>query len=186
MARHIEHIQLDKSEDFVLSVMNNYLQKNGFTVSEQNGESVYRTGNNYPDGYRYLKWSYANGVLKLEAWMKGLFGKECNLKGLLHYDRKTLYRQSLEDLTAALQQTAPVHSTDSDRMAVLSLLLGILAIIILKPVFCLIFATLSLILAQIGLHSNKAGWAKMGRICAIVSLLTTSIICLMGIFQHII
>lgn len=184
MARHIENIQLDKSDDFVHSVMNNYLQKNGFILSDLKGESVYRAGDRFSEGYRYLKWSYANGVLKLEAWLKGPFGRESSLKGLLFYDRKTLYKNSLEDLMAALQQTAPVHSTDNERMAVMSLLLGILAFIIMNPVFCVIFATLSITLAQIGLRSNKSGWAKAGRICAIVSLLTTSILCLTNIFAQ--
>ena len=184
MARHIEHIHLDKSDEFVLSVMNNYLQKNGFILSDWKGESVYRAGDRFSEGYRYLKWSYVNGVLNLEVWLIGLFGRECSLKGLFLYDRKTLYKHSLEDLMAALQQTAPVHSTDNERMAVLSLLLGILAFLVMHPVFCVILAALSLTLAQIGLKSNKSAWAKIGRICATVSLLTTSIICLMSFCTH--
>ncbi len=182
MARHIEHIHLDKPDDFVLTVMNNYLQKNGFSLSDLKGESVYRTGDRFSEGYRYLKWSYTNGVLNLEAWLRGPFGGECNLNGIIHYDRKVLYKQSLEDLLATLKQTAPVHDTDSERMAVLSLLLGIMAFICFNPVLCVIFAVLSLTLAQIGLHSGRAGWAKAGRICSTVSLLTTSIVCLMNLF----
>jgi len=182
MARYIERIQLDKPDDFVLTVMNNYLQKNGFMVSELKNETVYRTGNRLSDGYRYLKWSYVNGVLNLEAWLAGPFGLEYNLKGVLLYDRKTLYHQSLEDLKASLQQIAPVHSVDNERMAVISLLLGILALIILNPIFCLIFAILSATLAEVGLKSNKSGLARAGRICATVSLLTTSVISLINFY----
>lgn len=182
MARYFERIQLDKPDDFVLTVMNNYLQKNGFIVSDLKNETVYRAGNRFWDGYRYLKWSYVNGVLNLEAWLAGPFGLEYNLTGILLYDRKTLYHQSLEDLRASLQQIVPVHSVDNERMAVISLLLGILALIIMNPVFCLIFAILSVTLAEIGLKSNKSGLAKAGRICATVSLLTTSIISLMNLY----
>ncbi len=182
MARYIEHIHLDKPDDFVLTVMNNYLQKNGFIITDLKNESVYRAGNRFSEGYRNLKWSYVNGVLNLEAWLDGPFGLECNLKGLFLYNRKILYYQSLEDLMAALQQVAPVHSVDNDRMAVISLLLGILAFIIMNPVFCLIFAILSTTLAEVGLKSNKSGLAKAGRICSIVSLLTTSIISLMNLY----
>lgn len=176
MARYREHIQLDKPEDFVHTVMNNYLQKNGFIIIDLKNESVYCAGNHFTERSRYLKWSYVNGVLNLEAWLGGPFGLEYSLNGVFLYARKTLYYQSLEDLRAALQQAAPVHSVDNERMAVISLLLGILAFIIMNPIFCLIFATLSTSLAEVGLQSNKSGLAKAGRICAIVSLLTTIVI----------
>lgn len=181
MARHIEHIHLDKPDDFVLSVMNNYLQKNGFTLSERKEESVYRAGDHFLDGFRYIKWSYTNGVLNLEAWLAGPFGSEWNLKGYIGYAQKRLYRRSLEQLTAALQQTAPVYSTDGRKAAIFSFVFGVLALICMNPAFCIIFAAVSTSLAQIGLISNLSGWAKAGRICAIVSLLTTSIICLMDL-----
>lgn len=182
MARHIEHIQLDKPDDFVLSVMNNYLQKNGFVMSDLKGESVYRAGDRFSDGYRYLKWSYTEGALKLEAWLRGPFGSECNLKGPLHFDKKVLYRHSLEELIAALQQTAPLHKSNHEIAAISSLIFGVFAFISFHPVLCVIFATIAVTLAKIGLRSGKAGWAKAGRICATVSLLTTSIVCLMNLY----
>ncbi len=182
MARYTEQIQLDKPEEFVLSVMNNYLQKNGFIMSDLKSESVYRAGDRYSDGYRYLKWSYVNGVLKLEAWIQGPFGMECNFNGFLHYDRKVLYKHSLEKLIAKMQEKSPTYTASYERCAWLAFATGVLAFICFNPIICIIFAPVSVTLARIGLRSNRAGWAKAGRICAIVSLLTTSIVSFMNLY----
>lgn len=182
MARYTEQIQLDKPEEFVLSVLNNYLHKNGFVMYDLKSESVYRTGERYSDGYRYLKWSYANGVLKLQAWIEGPFGMECNFNGFLHYDRKILYKHSLEKLIAKLQEKPPAYTTSYERSAWLAFATGVLSFITFNPIVCIVFAPISVTLARIGLHSNRAGWAKVGRICAIVSLLTTSIVSFMNLY----
>jgi len=181
MARHIEHIHLDKPDDFVLSVMNKYLQKNGFSLCDRKGESVYRAGDRYLDGFRYIKWSYIDGTLNLEAWIAGPFDGEWGLKGFVNYSQKQLYKRSLEKLAASLQEIAPVYSNDGRKAALFSFAFGALALVCMNPAFCLVFAPISTSLAQMGLISNLSGWARAGRICAIVSLLTTSIVCLMNL-----
>ena len=62
MARYVKDLVLNKPEDFVTFIMNDYLQKNQFVVSEWKGESAYRTGDALIEGYKYLKWSYENGT----------------------------------------------------------------------------------------------------------------------------
>ena len=74
MARYVKDLVLNKPEDFVTFIMNDYLQKNQFVVSEWKGEPAYRTGDALIEGYKYLKWSYENGTLHLEAWMKSTSG----------------------------------------------------------------------------------------------------------------
>ena len=69
MARYVKDLVLNKPEDFVTFIMNDYLQKNQFVVSEWKGEPAYRTGDAMIEGYKYLKWSYENGTLHLEAWI---------------------------------------------------------------------------------------------------------------------
>ena len=44
MARYVKDLVLNKPEDFVTFIMNDYLQKNQFVVSEWKGEPAYRTG----------------------------------------------------------------------------------------------------------------------------------------------
>lgn len=182
MARHIEQIQLDKPDDFVLSVMNTYLQKNGFVVSDLKNESVYRAGHRFTDGYRYLKWSYSEGALKLEAWIRGPFGCECSLKGPVYYDKKVLYKDSLAELLMALKQQINLQPVEHNKSAMLSLLFGILAFAAFNPLLCIVFAPIAITLAEIGLRSRRTAWARGGRICAIVSLLTTSIVCFMNLY----
>ena len=55
------------------------------------------------EGYKYLKWSYIGGVFHVEAWLKGLSG-EMDLDGFVGTLQKKPYKESLEQLYAALQQ----------------------------------------------------------------------------------
>lgn len=111
MARYIQHIYLNKPDDFVYFIMNDYLQKNQFTLSNWKGEQAYQAGNALTDGYRYLKWSYQNGFLHLEAWLKGNLGGEWDLEGFVGCMMKKPYRESLEQLLVVLQQDIPAPVT---------------------------------------------------------------------------
>lgn len=107
MARYVKDLVLNKPEDFVTFIMNDYLQKNQFVVSEWKGEPAYRTGDALIEGYKYLKWSYANGTLHLEAWLKSTFGKEMGLDGFVGALQKKPYREGLEQLFHVLEQAIP-------------------------------------------------------------------------------
>ena len=74
MARFTKDLTLNKPENFVEFVMNDYLQKNQFSMSDWKGEPAYRAGDAMMEGFKFLKWSYENGVLHVEAWLKGSFG----------------------------------------------------------------------------------------------------------------
>ena len=107
MARYVKDLVLNKPEDFVTFIMNDYLQKNQFVVSEWKGEPAYRTGDALIEGYKYLKWSYENGTLHLEAWMKSTFGKEMGLDGFVGALQKKPYREGLAQLFHVLEQAIP-------------------------------------------------------------------------------
>lgn len=107
MARYIQHIYLNKPDDFVYFIINDYLQKNQFIMSDWKGEPAYQSGNVLTDGLRYLKWSYTDGFLHLEAWIKGNFGEEWDLNGFVGCLMKKPYRESLEELLRILQQEIP-------------------------------------------------------------------------------
>ena len=107
MARYVKDLVLNKPEDFVTFIMNDYLQKNQFVVSEWKGEPAYRTGDALIEGYKYLKWSYENGTLHLEAWMKSTFGKEMGLDGFVGALQKKPYREGIEQLFHVLEQAIP-------------------------------------------------------------------------------
>ena len=52
MARYVKDLVLNKPEYFVTFIMNDYLQKNQFVVSEWKGEPAYRTGDALIEGYK--------------------------------------------------------------------------------------------------------------------------------------
>ena len=136
MARFVKDLVLNKPEEFVTFVMNDYLQKNQFSMSDWKGEPAYRAGDAMLEGYKYLNWSYVNGTLHLEAWLKGTAGKEWDLDGFVAVAQKKPYKTSLEQLFTALQQdlpegqdvtqAVPVKTVDNTGAATAGLVLGIL------------------------------------------------------------
>lgn len=107
MARYIQEVYLNQPDDFVHFIMNDFLQKNGFTMSDWKGEPAYRAGDPMFEGYKYLKWSYNNGMFHLEAWLRGTFGGEWDLEGFVACAQKEPYKNNLKQLIATLQQPIP-------------------------------------------------------------------------------
>ena len=84
----------------VSEIVENYLYRNRYYRTDWNGEPVYLCTDSAEGGHRYLKWSYVNGVVHIEAWMKGTFGGEDDLDG---GGKKKAYKDSLEQLIMQLQ-----------------------------------------------------------------------------------
>lgn len=143
------------------------------------------------DGYfamaRFLKYSYINGVLHLEAWV-GLF-RENALKGFVGSLPKKFYRESLEELLRLLHQPIPqngmdqtgqpvvVQVPDHSGPAVPAMVLGILGIAIglLIPIVGVILSGIAMSLGQRARNSSKYGIARsaviLGTIGMVISLL---------------
>lgn len=195
MARYTQDVVLNKPDDFVAFMMNDYLVKNSFTQYIYNGAAVFRRGDGFFEGFRYLFWYYSNGVLHLEAWLKGPFGGEQGLTGAWAWAIKAAYRSDLEKLIALLQQTLPdpsmmggvmpdgtpapvapipVQTMDNHSNATISLVLGIVCILLCwSPILCILAGSVSIICYRSGKASSKAGQAKAGRICAIIGMSIT-------------
>ncbi len=110
MARYTRDVTLNKPADFVQFMVNDYLQKQAFSLIDYKGEQVFRAGDAMIQGYRYLKWSYNNGIFHLEAWFKGTFGGENGLTGFVGAIPKSVYKDSLEQLITLLQQDIPAQN----------------------------------------------------------------------------
>lgn len=202
MARYVKDLVLNKPEDFVTFIMTDYLQKNQFVVAEWKGEPAYRAGA-LIEGNKYLKWSYENGTLHLEAWMKSIFGKEMGLNGVWGALQKKPYKEGLEQLFHVLEQAVPEVSelemaeaknvtkdatsqakAGSDPVignadaATMALVLGILAfgVSLLSPVVSVILAVVSLNRAKLGRNSNVRNRAKAGRIFSIIAIVLSVIL----------
>lgn len=182
MARYVKDIVLNKPDDFVQFIMNDFLQKNQFEPGQWKGEPAYRTGNALVEGVRFLKWSYADGKFHLEAWLQGTMGGEWDLDGVVGIAMKKPYKNSLEQLFEVLQQDIPagnaqgaqsaaaeegnpaqtaqdpapktitVKTVDNKGAATASLVLGILSIVI-----GLFWALIGVILGIIGIMQAKMG-----------------------------
>lgn len=198
MARFTQDVVLNKPDNFVYFMMNDFLQKNGFVMSDWKGEPAYRAGDGFVEAYKYLKWSYNNGVFHLEAWMKGTFGGEWNLDGFVGCLVKKPYKEDLMKQIALLQQTIPdatntqdntsaddtvpqskpipVQTIDNYKAAQQALIFGIISLVLCwSPILCILMAVLAFTRARMGQGSSKGNLAKSGKICAIVALCLTLI-----------
>ena len=193
MARYIQDLTLNQPEDFVTFIMNDYLQKNKFAMSDWKGEPAYRAGDAMMEGYKYLKWSYSNGTLRIEAWLKGSFGKEMGLEGFVATLQKKPFRQSLEQLYSALQQdipngqesgaAIPVQPVDNSGAATMALVFGIISVILafIWPLGAIICAVLGYSRARMGSGSSKAGQAKAGQVLSIIGVVIAFIMWILNV-----
>ncbi len=203
MARYIKDIVLNKPEDFVNFIMQDYLRKNQFVMSEWKGEPAWRAGDGVVEGFKYLKWSYFNGMFHLEAWLKGMAGGEMGLDGVVGALMKKPYRESLEQLFDVLQQEiqAPfqfrqgqqsqagpqpqpiyVQTTDNTKAATGSLIFGVLSVLLcIIPIAAIILGVLAVSWARMGTGSSQAGKARAGRILGIIGLCLGILLWVLGI-----
>lgn len=107
MARYINNLLLNKPADFVAFMMNDYLQKNGFSMADYKGQPAYRAGDPMLEGYKFIIWGYDGSTLHVEAWLKGPFGGEMDFTGFVAALQKKPFRESLEQLFYLMNQPLP-------------------------------------------------------------------------------
>ena len=151
MARYVKDLVLNKPEDFVTFIMNDYLQKNQFVVSEWKGEPAYRTGDALIEGYKYP-----------EAGMNEMTGQQ-GMNGANGQPKP---------------HPVPVKTVDNSSAATMALVFGILAfgISFLSPLISIILAILGYSRARIGMQSALKGRAKAGRNFCIVAIVLSIIL----------
>lgn len=112
MARYIREEQINKPDDFVAFIMNDFLTKNGFSRKEVKGELVWQEGVGMLAPPKFLKYGYANGIIHIEAWMKtawlpGVYTGENAMTGFVGAVPKRAYKKNIEDLIGLLYQPLP-------------------------------------------------------------------------------
>lgn len=112
MARYIREVQINKPNDFVDYMMNDFLTKHGFKLVEFKGQTVYRAGGGMIEIPKFLVWSYQNGRFHIEAWTRnvwlpGVYGRENAMTGFLAAVPKGIYKQDIEQLLRLLFQAIP-------------------------------------------------------------------------------
>ena len=200
MARYTYDLVLNKPEDFVQFVMNDFLQKNRFEPADYNGEAVYRAGVNVSEIPYYPE------IVNDEPHMK-----QWELDGFVGMVQKKPFKESLEQLYAVLQQPiqaapgqgaqadpgmqqgaqagpgpqpVPVYTVDNSKSATMAMVFGILSIIagLLIPIAGLILGILGVTRARMGAGSSMAGRAKIGKVCSIVGIVVAILMWALNFF----
>lgn len=197
MARYVQEIVLNKPDDFVQFMMNDFIHKYDFSLNNWKGEPCYRTGDAFMSGYRYFTWGYQNGVLHLEAWLKGTFGGEMGLTGFYGWAVKSAYKKDVDGFIQLLQQPLPtdgapygmpqdgaavngvsaqgpvlVQTIDNSRHAAPGLVLGILSIIfaLLIPYVGILLSIFGFMFSKKAIHSSRGKVATAGFVCSIIGV----------------
>ncbi|MBQ2803704.1 MAG: hypothetical protein IJF07_07380 [Lachnospiraceae bacterium] len=100
MARFTQDIRLNHSYDHVYTIISEFLHSKHFSMSDWQGEPAYTT----IEQDRYFKWSFTNGTLHLEAWIKGAFDAEMDLDGISNSALRKAYKEDIDALIKHLQR----------------------------------------------------------------------------------
>lgn len=109
MARYVREEVLNQPDDFVNYMMNDFLTKHGFKYENFKGQMVYRAGGGLIELPKFITWSYFNGVIHIEAWVRvlwlpGVYGKENDMSGFYGAVVKDMYKKDVEQLISLLHQ----------------------------------------------------------------------------------
>ena len=98
---------LEKSEEEVRAIMDEYLEKNHFTVSQKYGSQTYRSEKAHMFGFNYLKWKCQDGTFSLEAWVYGTLNIDWNMNAVAGFGYAIInpYKRSLIELIKKLKKT---------------------------------------------------------------------------------
>lgn len=115
MARYTNSIVLNKPEDFVNYIINDFMNKEGFKPTVCEGENVWKLGHGFLTSPQFIKTSYVNGTITLEAWLKfawlpGVYSGEMGLDGFFGGLVKASLKEKVNNLISLLCQPLPDKS----------------------------------------------------------------------------
>ena len=185
MARYVNEIVLNKPDDFVHYIMNDYITKCGFKPKTKKGEQILQDGSGFLTAPRFLKYSYFNGVLHIEAWLNSGFGGEMNLEGTYVFAIKKAYKDELNEIINLLCQPLPqvnpsggynmpvtVYTFDTSKKALPGLLLGIFGTVaaFLLPLIGLLLSGFGFVYSKKATHSTKHSMANVGMVFSVLGI----------------
>jgi len=107
--RFRKEVVLNKPEDFVNFIIKDFMEKEGFKYTVYNGENVWQLGHGWVASPQFIKTTYVNGVLTLEAWIKfawlpGVYSGEMDLEGFFGALVKSALKEKINSLIKLLEQ----------------------------------------------------------------------------------
>lgn len=114
--RFVKDIPLQVPAQEVESLMEGFLYRNGFYKTDWNKEACWAADRGICEKYRLFLYSYENGVLHIEAWLRAGKTKEYSLNGWgAMNDRQTyleLMKLLIEQVLALLPQDSGIRVED--------------------------------------------------------------------------
>ncbi len=194
------NVVLNKPDEMIRFIMQDYLQKNNFEFIQKDHESFWRGGEPFFSGYKYLNWSYYNGELTIDAWVTdiasskrdltanttGVFFKK-DLEKLIEYLKTASVppispvgspqninsvAPSQQLITPQPQQTLPPPADPRQAAANTSLALGITALVLsfFVSIVAFFLGIAAMVQANKCKDSPYSQQAKPGSICAIIAV----------------
>ncbi|MDR1002934.1 MAG: DUF4190 domain-containing protein [Oscillospiraceae bacterium] len=192
--RFVAEFQINQPENFVAFIANDYFAKEGFKLVDYKGEAVWKRGDGFWVARQYMKVTYAaGGAVRVEAFMRGMFGGEMDLDGVYGWAVKAKMKKEVETLISLLcQQTGTSVQTMADGTTVAapvvavhnpvgqanaSLALGIIGCSAgwFVPFVGLSLGIVGIISASKGRKSTSKGVATVGMVFSIISIVVAAI-----------
>lgn len=112
MPRYIADYTLNKPDDFVKFVSEDFFAKTGFKLTQFEGEMVWKKGIGMLTAPQFIKFSYNQGVAHLEVWLKiailpGVYTGEMGLTGFYGWAIKSKLKKDVDTLMSYLNQPLP-------------------------------------------------------------------------------
>lgn len=113
MARHIQEFPLREDPNSSFAAIYYHLLEEGYTYQEINGENVFKKGNGWITAPTFVKVSYSQNTVLLEAWIKlallpGLFVGEYGLGGFVGAAAKGNMKRAIRWIDQRLGGAVPV------------------------------------------------------------------------------
>lgn len=107
--RFVAEFQVNQPEEFVGFILTDFFAKEGFQLTDYNGERVWKKGIGMLAAPQFIKVSYYAGQVHLEAWLKfailpGVYCGEMGLDGFWGFAIKEQLKSRVMALIQLLQQ----------------------------------------------------------------------------------
>lgn len=111
MARYIKDFQTNSEPQTVHSVVNQYLQSEGYEYINYDGENVFKKGNGVWSNPTFFKFSYSGNMVRMETWMKyaffpGVYVGELGVTGFVGGAVKGPWKKRINKLEGILSNFA--------------------------------------------------------------------------------
>ena len=107
--RFVADFMVNQSEAFVGYILTDFFRKEGFELTDYQGERVWKKGMGLLTAPQFMKISYQAGHVHLEAWLKfailpGVYCGEMGLEGFFGFAVKEQLKSRVYTLIQLLQQ----------------------------------------------------------------------------------